>query len=91
MFITTNLKLTDDGTEIQAHGFAAKSFRFKGGLLNHIVDLSPNKSLKIKQLLYTTNYDLMLNCLPFVAYVVLSQTLSRKDENRDNLALMVGI
>ena len=27
---------TDDGTEIQTHGFAAQSFRFKGGLLYHI-------------------------------------------------------
>ena len=32
---------TDDGTEIQTHGFAAQSFRFKGGILNHIVGLLP--------------------------------------------------
>ena len=34
---------TDDGTEIQTHGFAALSFRFKGGFLNHIVGLSPKQ------------------------------------------------
>ena len=30
---------TDDGTEIQNHGFSAQSFRFKGGLSNQIVGL----------------------------------------------------
>ena len=28
---------TDDGTEIQTHGFTAQSLGFKGGFLNHIV------------------------------------------------------
>ena len=34
---------TDDGTEIQTHGFTAQSFGFKGGLLNHIVGLLPKQ------------------------------------------------
>ena len=55
---------TDDGTEIQMHGFSAQSFRFKGGLLNHIVDLLP------KQIIAKSS-DLMLNCLPVVTYVIL--------------------
>ena len=37
---------THDGTEIQTHGFAAQSFRFKGGLLNHIVGLSPKEIIE---------------------------------------------
>ena len=34
---------TDDGTEIQTHGFTAQSFGFKGGILNHIVGLLPKQ------------------------------------------------
>ena len=34
---------TDDGTEIQTHGFTAQSFGFKGSLLNHIVGLLPKQ------------------------------------------------
>ena len=42
---------TDDGTEIQTHGFAAQSFRSKG-LLNHIVGLSP-KQINENQVTFT--------------------------------------
>ena len=57
---------TDDGTEIQSHGcmdLLHKSFRFKGGLLNRMVNKSSN-------FLHTKIHDLMLNCLPFVTYMV---------------------
>ena len=67
---------TDDGTEIETHGFTAQSFGFKGGLLNHIIGLLPSKSLQIKQFLYTKIHDLMLNCLPVVTYVILCGFIS---------------
>ena len=50
--------------EIQTHGFTARSFGFKGRLLNHIVGLLPKQIIAII-------HDLMLNCLPVVTYVVL--------------------
>ena len=39
---------TDDGTEIQTHGFPAQSFKFKGGLLNRIVGLLPKQIIANK-------------------------------------------
>ena len=67
---------TDDRTKIKTHGFAAQSFRFKGGLLNHIVAFYLSKSLQIKQLLCTKIHDLMLNCLPVVTYMILCGFIS---------------
>ena len=46
---------THDGTEIQTHGFAAQSFRFKGGLLNHIVGLSPKEIIENQATFTYTN------------------------------------
>ena len=61
---------TDDGTEIQTHGFTAQSFGFKGGILNHIVGLLPKQIITNQATFKQKIHDLMLNCLPVVTDVI---------------------